>query len=220
MTRITRIALIDWDIHVRLGRKFLIESNETFKVVFEGKGSLLEIQDLSDSLIDILVIDHRLESISGIEFVGQLRSSLPNAKELPGLLLTAPYDSPSLRVSALEAGFDALVSLEEGPEALLGALNLISSSSFDYSLLSLFELLSRAKTPIEPDPQLATNIESLSNPSAKLIEQLQKAWLRMINGTNNKFELASLVPVVSELGLRTKEELVLKLYKGGLLREI
>ena len=60
-----RIALIDGDPAIRAGRRLLLDSQPDMKVVYEqsqAAGALLEVGDL---LIDVLIIDHRLQGIDG-----------------------------------------------------------------------------------------------------------------------------------------------------------
>lgn len=215
-----RIALIDWDMHVRAGRRMLIESIPDFQVVFEGRGSISEIGELGDALVDVLIIDQRLESISGIEFVNRFRQLFAEAAELPGIVLTAPYESAALRVAAIEAGFDSLVSLEEGAEAMLKSISLVASGGVDLSLDVLFELVGRVRPSNEPDLQFVDKVQSLSKVESKPIGQLQSAWKKLAKGGSSSFDISSLNPLLSALDTKTPSEMIIRLYRSGLLDEI
>lgn len=198
----------------------LIESRSDLQVVYEGSGLALEVAELLNALVDVLVIDQRLETSSGIEFVQAMREKLGNPDELPGLILTAPYESVALRLLALEAGFDNLVTLEEGPEAIIGAIGQVAAESMEVSIVSLFELISRVKPEPEMDLEFVSMIEALDAESSQTIAKVQKAWSELSNGDGTSLNSSVVRPLLAELGLRTPAELIIRMYRGGLLVEL
>ena len=118
-----RIGLLDGDPSIKSGRRMVIDSQSDFRVVYEEENGLVALERIPDLLIDVLVIDHRLKGIDGIEFSTRLIENLTSAQQpVPKIIITGPYFSHELQLSSIRAGASELVTMEQGPEALLAAI--------------------------------------------------------------------------------------------------
>lgn len=133
-----RIGLLDGDPSIKSGRRMVIDSQSDFRVVYEEENGLAALERIPDLLIDVLVIDHRLKGIDGIEFSKKLIETLTSAQQpVPKIIITGPYFSHELQLESIRAGATELVTLERGPEALLGAIRQASTGGGepDFELL-------------------------------------------------------------------------------------
>lgn len=123
MLDVIRIGLIDGDDDIRFGRRLLIDSQEDCQVVFEESNALNALDRAPEALIDVLVIDHRLKALDGIELIERL---IPKYHELnvdvPAIILTGPYFSRELLLASIAAGASDLVTLDSDSTELIKAI--------------------------------------------------------------------------------------------------
>jgi DNA-binding NarL/FixJ family response regulator len=133
-----RIGLLDGDPSIKSGRRMVIDSQPDFRVVYEEENALTALERIPDLLIDVLVIDHRLKGIDGIEFSTRLIENLTSAQQpVPKIIITGPYFSHELQLASIRSGATELVTMEQGPEALIAAIRAASTGGGepDFELL-------------------------------------------------------------------------------------
>ncbi|MDE2386328.1 MAG: response regulator transcription factor [Actinomycetales bacterium] len=133
-----RIGLLDGDPSIKSGRRMVIDSQPDFRVVYEEENGLTALERIPDLLIDVLVIDHRLKGIDGIEFSTRLIENLTSAQQpVPKIIITGPYFSHELQLASIRSGATELVTMEQGPEALINAIRAASTGGGepDFELL-------------------------------------------------------------------------------------
>lgn len=116
----------------------VIDSQPDFRVVYEEENGLTALERIPDLLIDVLVIDHRLKGIDGIEFSTRLIENLTSAQQpVPKIIITGPYFSHELQLASIRSGATELVTMEQGPEALINAIRAASTGGGepDFELL-------------------------------------------------------------------------------------
>jgi DNA-binding NarL/FixJ family response regulator len=136
-----RIGLLDGEPSIRSGRRMVIDSQADLRVVYEEESGLTALERIPDLLIDVLVVDHRLRGIDGITFAQKLVEALTSAEQpVPKIIITGPYYSRELQIASIRAGATALVTQEEGSEALLTAIRKASTTlgEPDFGLLLQF----------------------------------------------------------------------------------
>jgi DNA-binding NarL/FixJ family response regulator len=217
MNHSLRIAIIDWNTSARAARSQILNATANMEVVFESDGRSEELQALSESLVDVIVIDQQLLQGSGVDAYIDLKSHYPELSEVPKAILTAPFEVLEVRVSALEAGMHDLVAVESGPTALIEAIVAASTDESNLSLESLFDILSQIDLPLKSDYSFGQTIISLPVRKRAVIDRLQKNWQRLLTGANAKFSLDSLDSLRPSLGSVTNIELVIKLLRNGFL---
>lgn len=217
MNHSLRVAIIDWNTSARAARSQILNATANMEVVFESDGKSEELQALSESLVDVIVIDQQLLKGSGVDAYIDLKSHYPELSEVPKAILTAPFDVLEVRVSALEAGMHDLVAVESGPAALIEAIVAASTDESNLSLESLFDVLSQIDLPPKSDYSFGQTIISLPVRKRAVIDRLQKNWQRLLTGATAKFSIDSLDSLRPSLGSVTNIELVIKLLRNGFL---
>jgi DNA-binding NarL/FixJ family response regulator len=217
MSHSLRIAIVDWNASARAARSQIINATTNMEVVFESAGNTGELENLSEALVDVVVIDQQLQQGSGIDSYIALRSHYPELSEVPKAILTAPFDVLEVRIAALEAGMCDLVAIESGPIALIEAIVAAAADQARLTLASLFEILSKTELPTVSDYSFGQTLNALPVRKRAVIDRLQKDWQRLETGATAKFHLDSLELLKAPLGSVTSTELVIKLLRNGFL---
>ena len=124
-----RIGLLDGDKVIRAGRRLVIDSQKDLRVVYEEESALVALERIPDLLIDVLVVDHRLRGMDGLAFARALIERLTSAEQpVPKIVLTGPYFSRDLLLASIKDGASALVTLDQGPDALIEAIHEVATS--------------------------------------------------------------------------------------------
>ena len=216
MEQLLRVALLDSDTDVRTGRRMLISSLPNVEIVLDSTGEENDLLSVANGLVDVLVIDQRLASGPGVDFYALLRSEM-GIEQAPGCLITAAFDQPALTLSAFEIGVDHVVSIENGPEALLEAIEQVRAGESGVSLDTLHALITTQAIKQKLDLDLVNLIEQLPEKLASNLRRLRSVWIKASPNQLNDFSMANLDGLVSRLPVRTAAELVIKAERTGLL---
>jgi DNA-binding NarL/FixJ family response regulator len=217
MSHSLRIALIDWNTSARAARAQILNATANMEIVFESDGNSNELAMLSESLVDVIVIDQQLRQGSGVDAFSALRSHYPELSEVPKAVLTTPFDLPELRVAALAVGIHDVVAIEAGPVGLIQAIVAAAADQSLFDLERLFEILSNVDLSPKSDYSLIQAINSLPVRKRAVIDRLQKDWQKLRTSANPKFSIGSLDLLLAPLGSLTNTELVIKLLRNGFL---
>lgn len=216
MAATLRIGLLDFDGDVRAGRKMALGSRPDFEIVFESQGKFEDPELISQSLVDVLVIDQKLAFGPGVEFYSRLRE-LTGIKQCPAAILTCSYEQDLLRAEALQQGFKAIVSLELGLSALTGAVTSATVGSSRESVLDLYQLLARVSLKPQLDLDFMRLVSELPEKLASNLRRLRSVWQKGDNAKLSSYEISSLDALVARLPVKTTAELIIRLHRSGLL---
>ena len=211
-----RVALLDSDSDVRTGRRMLISSLPNVEIVLDSTGEESDVFAVANGLVDVLVIDQRLASGSGVNFYSKLRNEM-GIEQAPGCLITAAFNQPALTLSALEIGINHVISIENGPEALLEAIEQVRAGESGVSLDTLHALISAQEIKRKLDLDLVKLIEQLPEKLASNLRKLRSVWIKANPNQLKGFSMSNLDGLVSRLPVRTAAELVIKAERTGLL---
>ena len=140
-----RIGLLDGDVGIRSGRAMVLDSQPDFRVIFQDDSGLTALDKVPDLLIDVLVVDHRLRGIDGIEFCKRLIEKLTAAEQpVPKLVMTGPYFSRELQIASIRAGVSALITQDLGAQALINAVRQVNQSLGEPDFELLLEFLNES----------------------------------------------------------------------------
>lgn len=217
MIKTLRVALIDWNQDVRFARRQILDASPKIEVVFESDGNAAQLRQLSESLVDVILIDHQLEQGSGVEAYLDLRKEYEELTDVPPAVLSSSFDLPELRLMSLAAGMHELVSVDAGSEALVRAIGSAASGESVTDIGKIAELVQVCKLQQKSD--FAFNQAVMSLPARKRahVEKLARVWPLFQSGTRPEFSLDELRSLVSPLGCLTASELVIKLFQNGFL---
>jgi DNA-binding NarL/FixJ family response regulator len=216
MVSTIRIGLLDTDSYVRFGRKLVLSSQQKFEVVFDSDGSTEDLEAIEQSLIDVLVLDQRLASGSGVSFYSSLRN-LTGVKQAPQAILTTSFAQPDLLLDALQEGIVDVVTVEQGASGLIAAVSSASSGAVAHSLGSIWELVSSQPTYRAVDLNFVRLVDELPQKLASSVKKLKDVWLSADLAKIEKFDIGSLNTLVSRLPVASSIELVLAMNRSGLL---
>lgn len=162
MTEVLRIGLIDADSDIRFGRRMLIDSQSDCKVVFEEETASGALGRAPEALLDVLVIDHRVRGMDGIQLVSKLIPLYQaNDSDVPAIILTGPYFSYELLLSSIAAGATDLVTLDSDSGELLKAIRTSASKEDSLDFNSLKALMARAKDVVFDVPDILVKLGTL-----------------------------------------------------------
>jgi DNA-binding NarL/FixJ family response regulator len=211
-----RIALLDTDSDVRYGRKLVLSSEPALEVVFDSDGSQDDLEALEQSLIDVLVLDQRLSSGSGVSFYSILRD-LVGLSQAPKAILTASFTQPELLLDALKEGIFDVVSVEQGAQGLVAAVYKAATGVTSHPLSAVWELISTQPTYRAVDLNFVRLVDELPQKLSSSVRKLRTVWQSADLAKIEKFEIDSLNALVSRLPVSNAVELVVAMNRSGLL---
>lgn len=154
MTGSKRVLIVDDDHDIRRGAHFRLRAAgyETLQASDGREG----VESAAGALPDVIVMDVRMPGMSGVEAIEQLRAQ-PHTRSIPVIVVSA---SPSEESAALEQGARYFLRKPYSADALVAAVNAVSSASpggDPAALLTSVTPVTR-KTPVTgpTDPQSAT----------------------------------------------------------------
>jgi DNA-binding NarL/FixJ family response regulator len=216
MEQVLRVALLDSDSDVRMGRKMVITSRTNFSIVLDSTGEPSDVAAVANGLVDALVIDRRLASGTGVDFYKTLREEM-GFRQAPGCVITTAFGEPALLLAALEVGINHVVAIESGPDALLRAIDQVTVGESEVSLAQLHSLINSESSKQKLDLDLIKLVEELPEKLASNLRRLRSVWQKAKPRQLEEFSLANLDGLVARLPVRTAAELVIKAERTGLL---
>ena len=217
MSQPLRIALIDWNTSVRSARRDILDATENLTVVFESNGSIDELNQLPDLLVDVIVMDQQLDSKTGLDAFSRLRQSYPEIAEVPKAVLTTVFDIATLRVQALGAGLHDVISIDSGPEGLVKMIRAAASSEPVIDLMGLVQLLTESPPVAKNNFELSQAVIALPVRKKGLIDRLAEEWPKLKTGSKPKLTLEQFQPLALSLGFIPSSELIIKLVQNGVI---
>ncbi|MFM6967041.1 MAG: response regulator [Rhodoluna sp.] len=120
---LVRVAILDGDAMIIAGKRLLIDSQPDLLIVYEQADALVAIEELPRTLIDVILIDQRLRKLDGVTAARQIAHSYEaSGQKVPAMILSAPYSSSELLAAATQSHISAVVTIEDEPAALIGAI--------------------------------------------------------------------------------------------------
>ena len=176
MSEVLRVGLIDADADIRFGRRMLIDSQTDCKVVFEEETGQDAQVRAPEALLDVLVIDHRVRGMDGIQLVSKLIPLYQeNNSDVPAIILTGPYFSYELLLSAIAAGATDLVTLDSDSGELLKAIRSSVAKEDSVDFESLKALIAKAEGIAFAVPDILVKIGTLEEREPDVLEKFKSA---------------------------------------------
>jgi DNA-binding NarL/FixJ family response regulator len=137
--------------------------------------------------------------------------------DVPKTVLTTVFDVAALRIQALGAGMQDVVSIDSGPEGLIKSIWAAASLEQVIDLSGLAQLLTQSPPSAENNFELSQAVVALPVRKRGLIEKLAEEWPKISSGSKPKLSLEQYQPLALSLGFLTASELVIKLMRNGVL---
>jgi DNA-binding NarL/FixJ family response regulator len=218
MQQAIRVALLDSDPNVRSGRRMVLETSPNLEVVLDGRGEASEVSAVAEGLVDVLVLNQSLALGSGLLFYSQLRNQV-GIKQAPACVITTAFDQPGLLLSSLEIGISHVVSIDQGSDTLLAAIEGANSRAEPFSLDKIRDLIYSENIERKLDIDLVRLVSQLPEKLASNLRRLRSVWAKDNSKLLQDFSLSNLEGLVARLPVRTAAELVIRLERSELLSE-
>ncbi|MFM5904589.1 MAG: response regulator transcription factor, partial [Micrococcales bacterium] len=115
-----RLGLVFGSSQVSDGRRLLFSTQSDLDIVLEESDGQLAIESLSEAAVDVVLMDVRLKSLSGLETAARFfRRNVGSGERLPRFILTGPFSSDQFTLDAVRAGASAVVTEDQTAEELL-----------------------------------------------------------------------------------------------------
>lgn len=171
-----RIALIDGDPAIRAGKRLLLDSQPDMKVVYEQSQATIALEEVENQLIDVLIIDHRLQGIDGVTLAKRLVERLNQIEQrVPAVIITGSYFTFELLMSSIRAGATELVTQDSPSSELLDAIRKSRRTMADVKLKPFAEFLESREYKPEPDVNYLLKVTALSSLEREVIDLLSEA---------------------------------------------
>lgn len=171
-----RIALIDGDAAIRVGRRLLLDSQPDMKVVYEQSDAALALEQVPDLLVDVLVIDHRLKGLDGVTLARKLVELYTAVNDrVPAIVITGSYFTFELLMASIRGGATELVTQDSPSEELLLAIRKSRRSMADVKLAPFKNFLDTNEYLPEPDPSYLLKVSYLDSVEREVLDAIAKA---------------------------------------------
>src|SRR5687767_13036158 len=127
--RKTSVLLVDDHPFVREGIRSFLSDLPDFEVVGEASSGVEALKLAEQHEPDFILLDINMPGINGLEAVGQLRKSTPDAK----ILILTVHNSREYVLHVAKSGAHGYILKEAPPEELLQAMQAIRSGQKYYS---------------------------------------------------------------------------------------
>jgi DNA-binding NarL/FixJ family response regulator len=171
-----RIALVNGDAAIRAGKRLLIDSQADMKVVYEESIAAKALEVLPELLVDVVVIDHRLQGMDGVSLSKQLIARLSASEQrLPTIVITGAYFTSELLMASIRAGATELVTQDASSADLLDAIRKSRRSMVDVKLKPFADFLDTTDYLPVVAVDYLLNLAQLSAEEKELVEALALA---------------------------------------------
>ena len=146
------------------------------KVVYEESIAAKALEVLPELLVDVVVIDHRLQGMDGVSLSKQLIARLSASEQrLPTIVITGAYFTSELLMASIRAGATELVTQDASSADLLDAIRKSRRSMVDVKLKPFADFLdTTAYEPVVAVDYLL-NLAQLSAEEKELVDAVALA---------------------------------------------
>jgi DNA-binding NarL/FixJ family response regulator len=202
---VIRVALVDDQQLVRAGFRMVIDSQPDLRVVAQASDGAEAVQVISQTEVDVVLMDIRMPKMDGIEATRQI-TALPSS---PRVVVLTTFDLDEYVLSAIGAGASGFLLKDAPPEEMLTAVRTVHAgdavigASSTRRLLRHISPLLGAESPAGGGPK--TPAQSPEKPSPTVLAELtpreHEVFVLMATGLSNA-EIAAHF-VVSEATVKT-----------------
>lgn len=168
-----RVALIDGDAAIRAGRRLLLDSQDDMQVVYEESVAAKALEKVPDLLVDVIVIDHRLQGMDGVSLAKELVARISaQAQSIPAVVITGSYYTFELLMASIRAGATELVTQDSPASELLEAIRKSRRSLVDVKLGPFAAFLDANEYSPEASPNYLMTLAALNAEQLELVDWL------------------------------------------------
>lgn len=168
-----RIVLVDDHQIVRDGLKLLLNGQEDFEIIAEGKNGLEAIELVKEHKPDILISDISMPDMNGLEAVEQIKKS----SESTCVLFLSMFDKEDYVTTAVRLGADGYILKDSGKEEMIKAIRKVASGekyfSSDVSGILVNHLVNGGSKPESNSGNLEFN---LTKRERQILKKIVDGW--------------------------------------------
>jgi two-component system nitrate/nitrite response regulator NarL len=118
----TRILLVDDHAMVLEGLASILNTEPTLQVVEKLNSGAEAIRFLDQNAVDLLVVDHSMPGMSGVELTKIIKQKHP----VIGIIMLSMHDEPVIVREAIQSGIDAYILKKYSHQELLQAVQIVT----------------------------------------------------------------------------------------------
>jgi two-component system response regulator NreC len=213
-----RVLIVDDHAIVRAGIRFLLTSTDDVEVVGEARDAAEAMRRARELNPDIILMDVKLQGISGLEATRQLQRVQPDAR----VLMLTMHDDEEYFFEAVNAGASGYVLKEAAPEDLLSAIRTVHQGGIAFHPLLARRLLEdylqrvRAGDEVVGGPQLTEREREVLRLTAEGHSARQLGELLFLSPKTVERHRANLM---RKLNVHNRSELIQYALRKGLLQQ-
>ena len=223
MSGTIRVGLIFGTKLLLEARKMLLETQPDFDVVYQQTDGSLAAEELLTVDVDVALVDNRLTSISGSEFVRKfLRRNQGTEARLPSFILTGPFNSDAMELESIRCGASDFVTEEDSAEELIDVIRKSRDLERTTDFGSLVDFFCQNGIESGSNKRWLLRLTDLTFQESQVVDSLSGLMSTSqipaktgLTQTQVRWNLNSLQ---EKLGLSTRSQLALALHESGLLQ--
>lgn len=212
-----RVVLVDDQALVRAGLARILAPADGFEVVAECGDGAAALTVLADVAADVVVMDVRMPTMTGIEATQRLRA-IPEA---PPVLILTTFGEDDVLWAALESGAAGFVLKDATADDLIAAVRAVAGGGAWFDRAVTPRVLAAYRRAVVPDQRAGRRAEQLT-------EREQAVLQRMARGATNP-EIAAALHVseatvkshvgniFAKLGVRDRAAAIVYAYDHGVV---
>jgi DNA-binding NarL/FixJ family response regulator len=205
------------------GRRLLLETQPDFDIVYQESNGLAAITDLSSIAVDVVLIDNRLQGVSGTEVIQRFfrRNFTPGAK-LPAFILTGPFSAIDMSIQAVRCGAVNLVTEEDSPQAIIDAVRAAAGPEPQIDFETMRLAFESAGVLSGSNQRWLLRLSDLEPEERRVFDAIAKGQplddIKDMTGLSDAKVRWALDAMQAHLGLATRSQFALALHEAGLLQ--
>lgn len=218
-----RVGLVFGDALTRDGRRMLLLSQDDFDVVYQESDGLAMVNNLTEALVDVVLVDNRLKGVSGTSAIARFqRRAVGSEHKPPAFILTAPFGDNQLLLEGVRCGATGVVTEEDSTEVLLDSLRAAAKPDPIFNLNRMAEFFAEQGVMYGGNQRWMLRLAGLNDEEQRVLDAISSGF----DGENLKEQTKlpatkirwTLDALQLKLGLATRAQLALALYEAGLTK--
>ena len=223
MAATIRVGLLFGSKLIGEGRRILLETQPDFDIVYQESNGLTAISSLASTSVDVVLVDNRLNGISGTELIQRFfrRHFTPGVK-LPAFVLTGPFSAMDISLQAVRCGAADLVTEEDSPQAIIDAVRAAAGPEPQIDFETMRVAFESAGVSSGSNQRWLLRLSELEPVERQVFDVIASGEplddIEDLTGLSDLKVRGALDSMQARLGLATRSQFALALHEAGLLQ--
>lgn len=195
----------------------ILDADPRIRVVGEAGSGAEAVELVLEHSPEVAVIDIRMPGVDGLEATRRLQQLAPSTQ----ILIVTMFHLDDYVLSALRAGAAGYLLKDAAPEELVAAVHTVARGDALLSPAITHQLISHYVRRAAPDEQLAARLTMLTSRELDVVRLvargLTNAEVAAELGLGEGTVKTHVTNALSKLGLRSRTQIVVAAYEGGLV---